>query len=297
MADVWGGVEAGGTKFNLIVGTGPDDVRATATIPTTTPAETLAATVAFFRQQRAAGLTLRALGVAAFGPIDLTPTSPTYGYITTTPKAGWQFTDVVGALRTAFGLPVGWDTDVNGAALGEYRWGAARGCQSAVYITVGTGIGGGGVVGGVPIHGLLHPEMGHLLVRRAAGDTFPGICPFHGDCMEGMACGPALQARLGYRAETAPPDHPVWENEAHYLAMGIKSIMDVLSPERIIVGGGVMAQERLYPLIRQKLVALHNGYLQVPAVLSGMKSYLVAPGLGSLAGMLGALELARLTES
>jgi fructokinase len=288
-----GAVEGGGTKFKLLLGTDPTEVLDEETFPTTTPEETLQRVVEFFRRPRP-NVELAALGFASFGPIDLHPDSPTYGYITTTPKPGWAFTDVVGTLRSALGVPVAWDTDTNGAALGEYRWGAGQDLQILVYLTVGTGIGGGALVDGRPIHGLLHPEMGHLLVERLEGDTFPGICPYHGRCLEGLASGPALRARLGRPAEEVSPDDPVWELEAYYLAAGIHEIGHVVSPQRIIVGGGVAQTSGLLKRVRSHVVQLNHGYLAHPAFQEGIDGYIVPPGLGTESGVLGALMLARL---
>jgi fructokinase len=290
---VYGGVEGGGTKFNCMIGSGPDDVVATRTFPTTDPAETIARVVDFFR---GAGhdRPLRAVGVASFGPIDLNRASPTYGYITTTPKAGWQYTDVVGTLRARLGVPIGFDTDVNGAALGEYRWGAARGADPTVYITVGTGIGGGAYANGAPVHGLVHPEMGHMRLAAFEGDTFAGSCPYHGRCLEGLASGTAIAARASRPATELAADDPIWRIEAHYLAVAVANIMYVLSPQRVVLGGGVMEQRQLFPLIREQVLGLHNGYLQTPAILQHIDDLIVPPGLGSRCGMLGAIELARL---
>jgi fructokinase len=290
---VFGGVEGGGTKFACMIGTGPDDIVATRTFPTTHPTETLARVVEFF-QHVGQGRTVRAVGVASFGPIDLDTTSPTFGFITTTPKAGWQFTDVVGELRARLGVPVGFDTDVNGAALGEYRWGAAQGADPTVYITVGTGIGGGAYVNGSPVHGLIHPEMGHMRLPIVDGDSFEGSCPYHGRCLEGLASGPAIGARAGRPATELAADDPIWRLEAQYLALALANIMYVLSPKRIVLGGGVMEQRQLFPLIHERVLALHNGYLQSPSILQHIDSLIVPPGLGSRCGMLGAIELARL---
>src|SRR5688500_5656056 len=245
-----GGIEAGGTKVVCAVGTGPDDVRAEARVPTTTPAETLGRVVAFFAEQ-AARAPLAALGVACFGPIDLDPRSPTFGWITTTPKPGWRDVDVVGPLRAALRVPVAFDTDVNAAALAEQRWGAGQRLGTLVYVTVGTGIGGGAVVDGRPLHGLVHPEMGHVRVPHdRARDPFDGICPAHGDCWEGLATAPAIAARWGRPPETLPDDHPAWALEARYLALGLANLVLTLSPERVVLGGGVMARAALYPLVR-----------------------------------------------
>jgi fructokinase len=288
-----GGLEAGGTKFVCAVGTGPDDVRAEVRLATTTPAETLRRAVDFFAGQ-AARTPLAALGVASFGPLDLAPRSPTFGFITTTPKPGWRQVDLVGPLRRALGLPIVLDTDVNGAALAEHRWGSGRGADSLVYVTVGTGIGGGAVMDGRPVHGLVHPEMGHLrLPHDRRLDPFPGTCPHHGDCWEGLASGPALAARWHQPPETLADDHPAWELEAHYLALGLANVVLVLSPERLVVGGGVMARAPLYPLIRTKLAGWLGGYLQTPALGNRIEEYVVPPAFGDRAGVLGALALAQ----
>ncbi len=288
---LYGGIEAGGTKFVCAVGSGPDDLRAEERFPTTTPEETIARAIDFFRAHRSP---LLAVGIASFGPVDPNPASPTFGHITTTPKPGWAHTDIVGALRQALGVPVGFDTDVNGAALGEHCWGAARGLDTFIYLTVGTGIGGGGMVNGRLIHGLMHPEMGHVRIPHdLALDPFPGACPYHGDCLEGLAAGPAIEQRWGRRGENLPPDHPAWPLEARYLALGLVNYIVTLSPQRIIIGGGVMEQPQLFPLVRREVQALLNGYLQVPAILEDIDSYIVPPALGQRAGVLGAIALAR----
>ncbi|MGE5620871.1 MAG: ROK family protein [Sphingomonadaceae bacterium] len=288
---LYGGVEAGGTKFVCMVGSGPQNIRAEITFPTTNPVETIGRVVDFFRQEMPG---IAALGVGSFGPIDPNPASPTYGYITTTPKPGWVQTNIVGMLRDALDVPVVFDTDVNAAAFGEYRWGAARGEDPAIYVTVGTGIGGGIVCGGAPIHGLVHPEMGHMLVRHdRERDPFPGICPFHGDCLEGLASGPALAARWGQRAETLPDDHPAWGLEAHYIAQALANLVLTHSPRRIVIGGGVMRRTGLYPLVRDWVRRLLNGYVQSSTILQGIDSYIVPPGLGNRSGVLGAIALAQ----
>jgi fructokinase len=288
-----GGIEAGGTKLICAVGTGPDDVRAELRVPTTTPAETLAAAVAFFAAQ-AARAPLAALGVASFGPLDLDPRSVTFGSITTTPKPGWRGVDLVGPLRAALGVPVALDTDVNAAALAEQRWGAGRGLRTLVYVTVGTGIGGGAVVDGRALHGAGHPEMGHLRVPHdRARDPFAGSCPAHGDCWEGLAAAPAMAARWGRPPETLSEADPAWALEAHYLALGLANLVLTLAPERVVVGGGVMARARLYPLVRAGLQDLLAGYLTWPALADGLERYVVPPALGERAGVLGALHLAQ----
>jgi len=289
---VYGGIEAGGTKFVCAVGTGPDDLRAETRFPTTTPEETIEQAVAFF-EEGAREEALTAIGIASFGPVDPNPVSPTFGYITTTPKEGWANIEFASRIGRALGVPVGFDTDVNGAALGEHRWGTAQGLDTFIYLTVGTGIGGGGLVNGRPMHGLVHPEMGHVRLPRHADDFFPGVCPYHGDCLEGMATGPALEARWGQSPETLPADHPAWEMEAHYLAFGLVNFICTLSPQRIVMGGGVMEQSHLFPLIRQRVQALLNGYVQSPTILEQIDGYIVPPALGKRAGVLGAIALAQ----
>lgn len=292
---LYGGIEAGGTKFVCAVGSGPDEIRAEVRFPTTTPQETLQQAVEFFQAQEARlGERLTAIGIASFGPVDLIPQSPTYGFITSTPKPGWRNVDIVGYIRRALKVPVGFDTDVNGAALAEGLWGAAQGLDTFIYLTVGTGIGGGGMVGGKLIHGLLHPEMGHLRIPHDRGrDPFEGRCPYHGDCLEGLASGPALEARWGVRPENLPPDHPAWDLEAEYLALALHNLVCALSPQRVILGGGVMKQAHLFPRIRARLRDLLNGYIPVPAILTEeIEAYVVPPALGDRAGVLGALALA-----
>ncbi|MCP4639823.1 MAG: ROK family protein [bacterium] len=290
---LFGGIEAGGTKFVCAVGSGPDDIVQEVRFPTTTPDETIGQAIAFFREQGGVG-TLAAVGIGSFGPVDPNPESATFGYVTTTPKPGWANTDFAGLVGHALGVPVGFDTDVNGAALGEYRWGAGQGLDTLLYLTVGTGIGGGGVVNGGLMHGLVHPEMGHVrLPHDLDRDPYPGCCPFHGDCLEGLASGPAIEARWETSARELPEDHPAWELEAHYLALALVGFICTLSPQRIILGGGVMEQKQLFPLIRRDVVGLLNDYVKTPAILSEIDSYIVPPGLGNRAGVAGALALAQ----
>lgn len=291
-----GGIEAGGTKFVCAVGTGPEDVRTVIRYPTTTPEETIGRAVAFFRERAAELGSLAAVGIGSFGPVDVDPDSPTWGHITSTPKEGWANVDFAGAVERALGVPVGFDTDVNAAALGEGRWGAARGLDTFLYLTVGTGIGGGGLVNGRRLHGLLHPEMGHIRIPRdRERDPYPGRCPFHGDCLEGLASGPALGDRWGTPPEDLPPDHPAWELEAEYLGRALAAYSLVLSPERIVVGGGVMHRRELYPMVRARLRDALAGYLQSPEILERTDRYVVPPGLGDRSGLLGAFALARET--
>jgi fructokinase len=290
---LFGGIEAGGTKFVCAAGAGPDDLTAEIRFPTTTPEETIGQAIAFFEEQ-AAKEPLMAIGIASFGPVDPHPTSPTFGYITTTPKPGWANTNFAGTVQQALGIPVGFDTDVNVAALGEHRWGAAQGLDTFIYLTIGTGLGGGGLVNGRLMHGLIHPEMGHIrLPHDWKNDPYAGACPYHGDCLEGMAAGPALEGRWGQRAETLPADHPAWELEAHYLALALVNFICALSPQRIIMGGGVMEQPHLFPLIHHKVQDLLNGYVQSPEILERIDQYVVPPKLGNRAGVLGAIALAQ----
>lgn len=290
---LWGGIEAGGTKFVCAVGSGPSDLRALVRFPTATPKETLHQAIAFFQEHQHRE-PLLAVGIASFGPLDLEAGSPTFGHITSTPKPNWAYTDLAGTIQQALGVPVGFDTDVNGSALGEHRWGAAQGLDTFVYLTIGTGIGGGGMVNGRLIHGLVHPEMGHLRVPHdPQRDPFPGLCPYHGDCLEGLAAGPAIEARWGQPAETLPADHPAWNLEAEYLGLGLVNIMCTLSPQRIILGGGVMRQSHLLPLVRERVQALMGGYIRSPALLNRIDHYIAPPALGDRAGVLGAIALAQ----
>jgi len=298
MIPLYGGIEGGGTKFICVVGSGPGDIRAETRFPTTTPAETLAQAIDFFRQQQEVHGRLAAIGLACFGPLDPDPASPAYGRIQPTPKPGWTGADVVAPLVEAFGLPVGFDTDVNGAALAEARWGAAQGCDPVLYLTIGTGIGGGVLVNGKLLHGLIHPEMGHIpMPHDRQRDPFPGSCPFHGDCFEGLANGPALHKRWGQPAETLPPDHPAWDLEATYIAYALATYITVLSPRRIVLGGGVAQQSHMFPLIHQKVPQILNGYIHSPQILEHIQDYIVPPGLGGRAGVLGAIALAELANN
>jgi fructokinase len=288
---VLGAVEGGGTKFVCMVGTGPSDVVDDITIPTTEPAETIGAVVEFFQRPRP-GLKLGAIGVATFGPIGLDPASPDYGTVLRTNKTNWIGARILAPLARRFGVPLGWDTDVNGAVLGEARWGAAQGVDPAVYLTIGTGIGGGALVNGATIHGLLHPEMGHVPVPYLPGDTFPGICSFHGHCLEGVASGPALSARCTRPLAELPPDDPIWDLAARYIAFGLSSIVYTLAPRRIVLGGGVMQQAQLLPKIRTALVETIHGYLHLPEIEERIDEYVVRSALGQKAGLFGALVLA-----
>lgn len=295
---IYGAIEAGGTKFVCALGSGPEDIRQVVHFPTTTPKETITRTVDFFRQNLGNDEQLESIGIASFGPVDPDKGSATYGYVTATPKPGWSNFNFVGAIQEALAVAVNFDTDVNGAALGEWRWGAAQRLDTFIYMTIGTGIGGGGLSNGKMMHGLVHPEMGHIpLPHDWKSDPFPGACPFHGDCLEGMAAGPALEKRWGQRAEYLPMDHPAWDLEAHYLAIGLVSLIVSLSPQKIILGGGVMQQSHLFSLVREKVVRYLNGYVQSPMILERIDEYIVPPALGNRAGVLGALALAMLENN
>jgi fructokinase len=286
----YGGIETGGSKWECAIGTGPDDLRATETIATTSPKETIEQAVAFFEREGP----VEAIGIGSFGPIDQKLSSPTWGYITTTPKPGWAHADVGQEMRRRLSLPIVFDTDVNAAALGEHRWGACQGLDTFCYITVGTGIGGGGMAGGTLLHGLLHPEFGHMRIPHdRVADPFDGVCPYHGDCWEGLASGRAIEARWGQPAASLDGDGAVWELEARYLALGLVSVMCVLSPERIVIGGGVAYHDGLLALVQRDVLALMNGYLEAAAVSDGIADYITLPGLGTRAGVLGAIALAQ----
>jgi fructokinase len=284
---LFGAIEAGGTKFVCGVGTGPDDLQITQ-IPTTTPEPTLAAVIDWLRKHSRDGLSkdgLRAIGIGSFGPVDIDPTSATYGFITNTPKIAWQNYNLAGAVQKAFAVPVHFSSDVNAAILAEARWGAARDIPNCVYLTIGTGIGGSALSHGRLLHGTSHPEMGHIRVPHdLTRDPFPGVCPFHGDCLEGLASGPAIEARWGKPAAALPPDHPAWTLEAQYLAQGIANIACILAPHRILPGGGVMEQSFLIERIRLEVARLLADYVKVPEIQP--------PQLGQRAGVLGALSLA-----
>jgi len=288
---MFGAIEAGGTKFVCAVGSDPADLRI-AQLPTTSPEVTTGQAIDFLRTT--SGGKLQAVGIGSFGPLDLSPASPTFGHITSTPKLSWQNFDFVGTVRAALDVPIGFDTDVNAAALGEARWGAAQSVSDFVYLTVGTGIGGGAIVNGKVLHGMLHPEMGHIRIPHdSQRDPYPGCCPFHRDCLEGLASGPAMQQRWSVPAEELPRDHPAWALEAHYLALGLANWVCTLSPKRIVLGGGVMQKEWLFPLVRGELVRLLNGYVQSAELTSHLEEYVVPAKLGNRAGIAGALALAQ----
>jgi fructokinase len=286
------GVELGGTKCVCILGSGPDDVRAQERLPTGEREETLRQIESVLERWRTQ-YAVAALGIASFGPIDLRPGTSNYGHITSTTKPGWRNTDVAQRLGRRFGIPVGFDTDVNGAALAEGRWGGAKGLEDFAYVTVGTGIGVGTIVRGRPLFGMNHTELGHIRVARKPGDPFAGICSFHGDCIEGLASGPAIEARAGLPASQLPADHPAWDFVAHGLGQLMHTMVLTTAPSRIFLGGGVMsAQNHLFERIQQELKRSLNRYVEAPELEQGLSKFIVPPGLGTMAGPLGALALA-----
>lgn len=287
------GVEAGGTKFVCAFGSGSEpSLTGRVEFPTTDPATTMERVVEHLhRWSESTGSSLSGIGLASFGPVDLRAGSPTFGQVMSSPKVGWQGFDLVGFVRVHFpDVPVGLDTDVNAAAVAEQTWGSARGASCAVYLTVGTGIGGGVAIDGVPLHGQMHPEVGHMRIPHDVSiDPFGGTCPFHGDCWEGLAAGPAIARRWGLPGAQLAPDHPAWELEASYLAAGIANLILVLSAEKVVVGGGVGALPFLLERVQAEVGRSLAGYLPV----GDLRALVVAPGLGPDAGVLGAIALGR----
>lgn len=293
MKPYFGGIEAGGTKFVCMVARSPEEVLDEARIPTTHPDETLRKTIDFFLPHAREGR-LAAVGIAAFGPVDLNPDSPTYGNITTTPKPDWSHVALRSRVEHALQVPIAFDTDVNAAAFGEQYWNPAfRTLDPFMYMTVGTGIGVGVIANYRPVHGLVHTEAGHMLIPHdLARDPFAGACPYHGDCLEGLACGPAIAARWGVNPEQLPPGHPAWDLEAEYIALASANLIYALSPKRIILGGGVLHGPGLLHMVREHTRRLLNGYIQSPWVNEHIESYLLPPALGKRSGVLGAIALA-----
>ena len=283
-----GALEAGGTKMVCALGNEKGEVFERESFPTREPEPTISDIISYFT-----GRGIEALGVSSFGPLDLNEDSSAYGSITTTPKPGWQNVPLRAHLMDALGVPVGIDTDVNGAALGEALLGAGKGLNSLVYYTIGTGVGGGAYDHGRLLHGLVHPEMGHMLLRPHADDPAPhGFCPYHDGCLEGMACGKAIEQRWGVPARELPPEHIAWRIEAEYLAQMCVNTIVMLSPQRIVLGGGVMHQEHLFPMVRRRTLELLGGYVAHPAILEHIDSYIVPPALGNNSGAVGSLLLA-----
>lgn len=281
-----GGIEAGGTKMVCAVGDENGKILDRKSFPTRQPKETFADMISYFKEWE-----IKALGIGCFGPVDLNKNSKTYGYITSTPKPGWADCDVVGTFQEALGVPVGFDTDVNGAILGEVTWGAAQGAESAIYITIGTGVGVGVYVNGKLLHGLVHPEAGHILLERHPKDTYKGRCPYHNNCMESLASGPAIEERWGKKAFELADKSEVWELEAYYIASAVANYILTYSPQKIILWGGVMHQEQLFAMVREQVKKLLNGYVANPMILEKMDEYIVKPQLGEDPGILGAIKL------
>jgi fructokinase len=289
---LYGGIEAGGTKFVCVVASGPGQVVDEIRFMTTMPEETLGQAIQFFQPFVSAGQ-VNTIGVGAFGPLDSNPQSSTYGFVTTTPKPGWRNTNVLGTLRDALKINIAFDMDVNTAALGEYLWGASKGCDPSLYLTIGTGIGGGYVINGRPLIGLLSLEMGHVLIPHSRDlDPFPGNCPFHNDCFEGLASGPAIEKRLGLTGAMIPDNDPYWDIEADYIASALMNYILTLSPKKIILGGGVMQRESLFPKVQRRVRELLNGYVSSKEILEEIEDYIVPPALGNQSGSLGAIALA-----
>lgn len=281
-----GGIEAGGTKMVCAVSDENGSLVNRASFPTRTPEETFADLIGYFKKWN-----IKALGLGCFGPLDLDKNSETYGNITKTPKPGWSDCDIVGIFQKELGVPVGFDTDVNGAILGEVTWGAAKGCESAIYITVGTGVGVGVYINGGLLHGMVHPEAGHILLSRHPEDTYEGKCPFHKHCLEGMAAGPAIEGRWGRKAYDLADRKEVWELEAYYIAQAVTNYILTYSPQKIIIWGGVMHQEKIFDIVRQKVVEMLNGYVHHVSILKQMDEYIVPPALGDDPGIKGAIKL------
>ncbi len=290
---LYGAIEAGGTKFVCVLARDIDDVLVETRIPTTTPEATLSAAIDFFAAAQLQHGPIDAFGIGAFGPVDVRVGSSSWGRILDTPKQGWSGADLVGPLLEQFGCPVAIDTDVNAAALAEALHGAGRDCQSLTYVTVGTGIGGGAVVDGRSLQGMLHPEMGHIRVRRDSRDMdFPGVCPFHGDCLEGLASGPAIVARWGAQLDQLTTEHLAYEIIGNYLGQLAATIALMLSSERIVFGGGVMHNTALLPHIRRSVHEILNAYLPNTRDADWANQYIVSPGLADHSGRNGAITLA-----
>ena len=282
---ILGALEAGGTKMVCAIGNEKGEILEQVSIPTETPDITVPKLISFFREKR-----IEALGIACFGPIDLDRSSETYGYITTTPKLAWQNYNIVGTFKKELGVPVGFDTDVNGSVLGEHTWGSAQGLHSCIYITIGTGVGVGVIVDGRLLHGMMHPEGGHILLHKLPQDTYESFCPFHKNCMEGLAAGPAIEGRWGQKAFYLMDREEVWELEAEYIAQALVNYTLLLSPQRIILGGGVMHQTQLLALVREKFKKLLNGYVKTKEI-EDLENYIVLQSLDDKQGIMGALKL------
>jgi fructokinase len=290
---IYGGIEAGGTKFVCAVGTGPADLQDEVKFETTSPKETINRVLKYFKEQNLKEKLL-AIGIGSFGPIELNRESSNYGFVTSTPKPGWSNINIYGLIKEELKIPVGFNTDVNAAALGEYEWGAGRGLNNFIYLTIGTGIGGGVMINGRLLHGLQHPEIGHIFIPQdIKADPYEGICPFHKNCFEGLASGPAMKNRWGKSPEDLNKDHKAWDLEAQYISFALTNYIYTFSPERIIIGGGIMEQKKLLPLILTTVKKMLNNYIHMEEITDNIEKYIVLPSLGKKAGILGALVLAK----
>lgn len=285
---LFGALEAGGTKMVMAVGKENGEILEQLSIPTETPSITMDRIIQYFKDK-----SIHALGVGSFGPVDLDKSSDRYGYITSTPKLAWANYDLLGTLKKALNIPIGFDTDVNASALGEATWGSLMGLPSGIYLTIGTGIGLGVYTNGSLLHGMQHPEAGHILLSRHPEDSFEGCCPYHPNCFEGLASGPAMEKRWGKKAYELDRKHQAWELEAYYIAQGLMSYILTLSPHRIVLGGGVMHQDQLFPLIHRNVAQLLNGYIKTPQ-LEDLENYIVPSKLKGNQGIMGCIQLAKL---
>jgi fructokinase len=288
------GIEGGGTKFVCVHGTGPDNLHDRTIIKTQSPDLTIQELIHYLRSVSLKA-NISAIGIASFGPLDLDKSSATYGHITAAAKSGWENYNLLGALRQTCRLPIGFDTDVNGAALGEHRWGAAQDLNDFMYLTIGTGIGGGIMMNGKIVHGAMHPEMGHILIpQNLEHDNFSGVCSYHKNCLEGLASGTSMNTRWNVASSLdLPIDHPAWDLEAHYLGLGLANYIMTFSPKRIILGGGIMHQNHLLPKIHSEVVKSLNGYINCSRIINHIETYIVKPGLGDNSGICGAIALAQ----
>ena len=285
---LFGALEAGGTKMVLAVGNENGEILEQLSIPTETPDITVPKIIAYFKDKN-----IEALGIGSFGPVDLDKNSSTYGYITSTPKLAWANYDLVGNIKKELNIPIGFDTDVNASALGEATWGIMKNVNSGIYITIGTGVGAGVYMNGSLLHGMLHPEAGHVLLSKHPKDTFEGVCPYHPNCLEGLASGPSIEKRWGKKAFELKDQIDVWEMEAFYIAQGLVNYILTLSPHKIVLGGGVMHQEQLFPLIRSEVARLINGYVKT-SQMEDLDHYIVPASLNDNQGIMGCIQLAKL---
>lgn len=288
----YGALEAGGTKMVCAIGDETGKIYEQISIPTTTPEETMPKIIEYFKAKEQEGH-IDALGIAAFGPVDVKPDSKTYGTILDTPKLPWRQYSILNAMKEAFDIPMGLDTDVNGSCLGEMTYGTAKGLDSVLYLTIGTGIGAGIAIGGQLVHGMLHPEAGHILIAPAPEDENHCVCPYHKNCLEGLAAGPSIEKRWGAKAVNLVDRPEVWELESDYLAQALVNFILTVSPQRIILGGGVMHQMQLFPLIRKKVLEKMNGYIRTPE-MADIDTYIVPASLNDDQGIMGCIRLAEL---